>query len=883
MDKSRPEKLLEVVNKQDSNRGHLRVFLGMCPGVGKTYSMLEAAREQQKRGKKVIVACVETHGRIETQQLLQGLEVLPSKTLIYKDTKLAAMDIDRVIELRPEIVLVDELAHTNAPGARHNKRYQDVEEILDHGIDVYTTVNIQHIESRKDQVAQITGVIVRESVPDSFFENADQIEIVDIAPNELLGRLEEGKIYLGEGRADWAAQNFFKEEYLTALREIALRFTAEHVDQDLHAQMLIKGIQGPWNTNERLLVAVSHNPNAGALIRAARRMAFNLEAPWLVLHIDLGKERSEAEALALRNNLALARELGAEIVTVTDSNLLQAIQKIAIEKNVTQIVMGRPKSRFLLDLFRGGTLLDLLIQSMQGVDMHVMRLEHSPATAFWKLPNFRSSWTAYYNTACFIMALSLVAYWLLPYFGYKALGSLFLLGILVVSSLSSRGPIIMAALASALIWDYCFIPPRFTFIIREHGDIMMLFSFLITAIVGGYLTNKIRKQEELMQGREEKTRLLYELGKMLSLSKSEDEVSQVLVSAVQNRFEATAIVLVLNNEGRLSRDLNSQRLADKDWAVAQWVAEHGQAAGWSTETLSASRALCMPIKVAARTIGVLVYYANNKKQFLSMEQQLFLETVIDHVALALEGHRLTKQARVTELYEVSEKLHQTLINSVSHELRTPITAIIAAATALKDQKSSNETLVQDLIKSARRLDRVVENLLDMSRIENGVLTLQQEWFQVSELVKDLEAYQREEAPSRQLIIKGDLDLYIRADYKLLRHALANILLNAIKYSETSSPIDLELLKREAALVIIIKDRGPGIPVGSEEKIFEKFYRVPGTASGGLGLGLSIVKSIIEAHAGTIHASTRLDANSGAEFRIELPLVAVPKELTEIVK
>lgn len=885
-DRPNPEDLLEAIQKIDSkvHKGRLRVFLGMCPGVGKTYSMLKAAREQEKRGVNVAIGVVETHGRAETEELLKDLRLIPKKTLAYKGTNLYEMDLDQILKEKPALVLVDELAHTNAPGARHNKRHQDVEEILNQGIDVYTTVNIQHIDSRNDLVAQITSVLVRETVPDSFFDNADQIEVVDLSPDELLRRLKEGKVYMGD-RAIRAEENFFKIEHLTALRELALRFVAERVDQDLHDQMTIKGIEGPWNTNERLLVALSHSPYSSRLIRATKRMAHNLEAPWVALYVNNGETLNLEDRKTLQKNLELARELGAEIVTIADTDLSHAIQKICKEKNVTQIVMGRPDRRFFRDLIARGTLLDQLVRTTSKIDVHVIRAERAPKYRGFhlRLPEFNTGFIPYYNTTWFLAAVSFICYALFPYIGYRALGSVFLLAILVVSSFANRGPIFFAAIVSAIIWDYIFIPPRFTFIINSWEDWMMLFSFFVTALVGGLLTKRIKRQEKILEANEHRARNLYELGKKLTEAKDIVRIKETLSDVVNREFEAQSSVVAMNKDRKLDPP-NLYRVDEKDYAVALWSFENGKPAGWSTQTLSGSRCLCYPMKANSTTVGVILVYPNKKHKIFTVEQEAFLEAAVNQAAIVIEKIFLSEAAQAAKIYEASEKLHQTLINSVSHELRTPITTIIGTATALKDKKTfdddnARESLTDELVTSAQRLDRVVENLLDVSRLEKGALKLKKEWFEAQDLVGEVKTNLKGELQGRNVTVSADSGIFIEADFKLLQHALSNLVLNATKYSSQGSPIEIELRKSSAQVFISVKDAGKGIPEGVENDVFEKFFRVPGTAAGGLGLGLAIVKNIIELHGGSVTAANRRDGQ-GAIFKIVLPLPPMPSALKE---
>lgn len=886
-----PESLLKVIEQERSNasRGRLRIFLGMCPGVGKTYAMLKAAKEQLQRGVNAAVGVVETHGRKETEELLAGLSIYPKKELIYKETKLLELDLDSILKEKPDLVLVDELAHTNAPGSRHEKRYQDVEEMLENGIDVYTTVNIQHIESRNDQVAQITGVHVRETVPDSFLEKATQIEVIDLSPKELLQRLKEGKVYLGD-RAQAAADNFFQEEHLTALRELALRFTAEKVDQDLKSQMTMKGIEGPWNTNERLLVAISYSPYSNRLIRATRRMAYNLEAPWIALYVDTGATLSKEDKETLQKNISLARELGAEVVTIADLDLSHAIQKICIEKNVTQIVMGRPDRRFFSDILTGGTLLDQLVRETSKIDVHVIRAQRKPKYRglYLKWPTIKSGLLPYYNTAWFMAAVSFVNYGLLPYMGYRALGSIFLLSILVVATLTTFGPILFAAIVSGVVWNFFFIPPTFTFAISATEDIMMLISFFLTAVAGGFLTSRIRRQEEILENREAHSRILYEFVKELSNSKDLSLMLRVTTDAVERIFGGNCTIFPTAKDGKLSwSKYGKYPISDKEIAVAHWVFENKKPAGWSTQTLSGSRVLCLPMMGNDGIVGVLAFIPGREYRHFSIGRENLLQTIISHASVAMERFLFSEAAQNAKLLEASELLHQTLLNSVSHELRTPITALIGTSTALKDERTfsdekAREALTDELIHSAHRLDRVVENLLDISRLQKGTLQLKNEWFDIGDLATEVKSNLRDELVDRTVNLVKDESILIEGDFKLLSHALNQLVLNAARYSDPSAKIEIEMNATADKATIKVTDEGKGIPEGSESQIFEKFYRLPGTPTGGLGLGLTIASNIVSLHGGTLTARNRSD-RTGSIFEITLPMKVAPQELQEALR
>ncbi len=888
-----PDELLKGIHKNESRirRGNLRVFFGMCPGVGKTYAMLKTAQELLKSGISIAVGIVETHQRAETQALLSGLKIIPRKKIEYKGTVVEEMDIDQILKERPDLVLVDELAHTNAPEHRHPKRYQDVEELLNAGINVFTTLNVQHIESRADLVQQITGATVRETVPDSILELANQIELVDVSPQELLKRLKEGKVYLGE-RAEKAAQNFFKEEHLTALRELALRFTAEKVDDELKDYMAMKQILGPWNTKESLLVAVSHSPYSQKMIRATRRLAFNLGAPWIALYVDRGDKLDRNDHEMLIKNLALAKELGGEVLTTQDSNVSQAVKRVAREKNVTQIIMGRPDRRFWSDLFSGGTLVDQLVREAGPINVHVLGKEDSKNISgvktqnpFFYRPLIESGFFSYWFTLWGMVAVSLISYGLLPFIGYKAIGFIFLMAVIVVSIVSTIGPTLFAAAFSALTWNYFYIPPQFDFEISSSEDIMMCIIYFVITCASGFLTTKIRKQRKDLLQREFRANALYELMRDISETKGQKEIGEIVGRCIEKVFDAGTSILIMNSSGKLEvlpRSYYSPTPDEKDIGMATWSFSNRKKAGWSTDTLSNSRWMSIPLHGRSGSIGVILFAPTSSKK-LSIEQENMLDNIAHHLAIALEREQFEQKANTARLLEESEKLHQALLNSVSHELRTPLTTIVGTATALQDPATfkndqTRSILLQDLIDSVERLNRVVENLLDMTRLEGGILSLKKEFFEVNEFIQSsIQHLKRPLSENKIILNRIKNDVFVEGDCRLLEHAFSNILVNAAHYSPKGSSIEVSIEESGPNVLIKVSDEGRGIPEGSLDKIFQKFYRVPGTPTGGMGLGLSIVKSIIETHGGTITANHRAD-RSGSVISILLPRIELPLEI-----
>lgn len=879
-----PDKLLAHLKEEEAKkgRGSLRIFFGMCPGVGKTFAMLRAAQEQQNLGKNIVVGLVETHGRIDTQKMLDGLIVIPRKAIIYREKEIQEFDIDKILQLKPDIVLVDELAHTNAPSSRHNKRYQDVLELLNAGISVYTTLNVQHIESRADIVQQITGVQVRETVPDSLWDLADQIELIDISPQELIKRLKEGRVYLGD-KAARAEDNFFKEAYLVALREISLRFTAEKVDHDLKGHLSIRQLTSPWNTNERLMVAVSHSPHSAKLIKAARRMAFNLEAPWIAIHIDSGMRLNQFDQSTLFQNLNLARELGAEIISLYDSDIVAALNRVALEKNVTQIILGRPERR----MFR--ILLDRLIQNTHFVDIHIIRQEKDSAEVKKKRKAassfvfFTNGPVPYFYTFYFLITVTILGLFLSPYIGYRAIGFLYLMSVIVVGFRSTLGPILFAALLGALIWDYAFIPPRFAFQINEVEDKMMCLAFLLVGVLSGVLARKTKTKERLLISREQKTNALFNLLKDFSTATDTKGICDLTERSIQYLLEAQVTILLANGKKIITRKTTrSGDVSDKEFALALWSFDNKKTAGWSTQTLSESRCLSIPLIVPGKILGVLLFYPNSKK-ILSIEERNLLNSICSQLANALEHYMLQEQNKNIQMLEESEKLHQTLLNSVSHEMRIPLTSIMGTVSALQETKIQNnpemiKMLNSELIQSSERLNRVIENLLNINRLNSGLLTLKSEWIEVSDLVQSTISNLK---IKDHKIVVSELSsrVYLYCDERLLEHALVNLLLNAKTYSPEGTIITVEIEKDEKTIFIRVMDQGAGIPEDQREAILDKFYRLPGSPTGGVGLGLSIVKGIMEAHGGSVHVSNRTD-ETGALFSLELPWIEPPHELNE---
>ncbi len=884
-----PDTILRVLGEEDSKEksGKLRVFLGMSAGVGKTYAMLEAAQQKLKEGVDLIIGVVETHGRLETASLLNGLPQIPKNKIKYRDTQLEEMDIDAILKRKPQLVIVDELAHTNVPGSRHEKRYQDVLEILDFGIDVYTSLNVQHLESRKDSIEAITGIMIRETVPDSILERASQIELVDISPNELLKRLKEGKVYLGD-KAERAVQNFFKEDKLTALREIALRMTAERVDHDLQRFISIRKDASPWQTNERLLVAVSHSPSSEKLIRATRRLAYNLEAPWIALFVDRGIVTSDEDQAQLVKNLNLARELKAEVITTTDTDVSSAIRRISRQKNVTQVILGRPPISRFLDFIQGGTLLDRVIKNSLEVDVHVIRQESDEKQKRKFFENYlyyrtTESPLRYLNAFYLTLATSLVCGFLNKYIGYKPIGFIFLLFILIVGMFGSLSVVIFTAVLFALIWNFFFIPPTMTFSLNSIEDLVMYSAFFLVALTIGLLANRIKFHQKLTREREERTNVLYEILKDIANSFEKSVFLKKVTARVGSLLNANCGIILKSPEGQLQFDDAKEysiSLDEKERAVAFWSFQNQKPAGWSTDTLSQTKARFIPLKGQTETVGIFVFQPIKKARKLGLEQEDLLYSILAQLGISLERHFLKKRLAEAQRLKDSEQLHQTLLNSISHEMRTPLTAILASASALEDEKilkdqNAIKIVAENLQEAGTRLNRVIENLLDMSRLNSGIYSLDLQWHDFNDLlgvtIKKLAVPLARHKIKLQ--ITEDIPL-VQIDFRLMEHAISNLLINAAMYTPAGSEIEIKTRKSNGHFIFEVLDNGPGIPEEYLGKIFDKFFRVPGSPTGGTGLGLSLVKNIVELHNGTVAAISRIP--TGMIFKVELPIEPYPE-------
>jgi two-component system sensor histidine kinase KdpD len=871
-----PDALLQRIHRDEERdrRGKLKIFLGMCAGAGKTYEMLKTAQALHEKGTDVIIGYVETHGRSETMALTEGLPSIPRKHLLYKNTPVEEMDLDSLLARKPRIALVDELAHTNAPGSRHKKRYNDIVELLDNGINVYTTLNVQHLESRADTVAQITGAAIRETVPDSIVEMADEIELIDISPDDLLKRLSDGKVYTAE-RSQQAVQNFFRKGNLTALREMALRLTAERVDQQLRDYMQTEKIAGPWKSGQRLMVAISSHPHAEELIRWARRMAYGMGASWMAVYVETSAVLDDASREQLSKNIKLARELGAEVISTADENIVSALLREARQHNITQLLIGKPGKRHRLFT---KNLLDTLIDQSGNVDIYVVGVDPQPVLKrrFFAFPEAHSGMKHYAMSMGIVISAALVCSLLQSILTYQAVAMILLLTVSLLPLFMGSGPVLVAAILSALCWDFFFIPPRFTLFIARIEDVLMLLSYFSVATVTSVLSTRIRAQEKAVRQREQRAVALYSLTKDLAAARTRDEVVHVSIVNIKKYFDAEVIAFVGDTDGEISQHphrASTFSIDDKEYSVAAWTYWNEKKAGFGTDTLPFAQAAYFPLSGPRYPLGVIGVKFNSAQK-LTIDQDIFLENIIRQISSAMEREFLNEMAKQSIVVEESEKLYKTLFNSVSHELRTPITTIMTAAETMQDEKlladpDTRTDLAEEIHIAAERLNRISENLLDMTRIESGLIRPKLDWCDIHDVVNAAIGKVSNElaGDTVTLSITPSMPL-VRIDSGLIEQTLINLLYNAAVYTPRGTQITVGVFVEGHDLTIIVSDNGPGLPVSSLPHLFEKFYRVPGTKAGGTGLGLSIVKGFIDAQKGTITVIN--NPEGGARFTIRLP-------------
>ncbi len=866
-------------------RGRLKVFLGMSPGVGKTYEMLRAARRRKAEGEDVVVGVVETHGRKETMSLLRGLEVMARRPIAYRERTLLEFDIDAAIGRRPDLLLVDEYAHSNAPGSRHPKRWQDVEEILEAGIDVWTTLNVQHLESLSDVVLRITGVRQRESVPDSALSRADDIELVDITPEELRKRLAEGKVYVPE-TARLASDNFFKVENLTALRELALRRAAQTVDDQLTARLREQGAAGPWAAGERILVLVAGDAMAGPLVRTGRRMSdMMMDAPWTVAHVDRpsGARHGVGSAGKLSDALKLAEQLGGRTVVLSGDDVVRAIMDHAHNNHVTQIVLAKGRDSRLSE-WLGRSLAAELLRQARGVAVHVVTDEVEPEP---KAPkdvrlNLAGGWRGYaVGVACVIAATGL-ALLLDRTFERVDLGVIYLTAVLAAGALYGLRPALAAATVAFLTYNFLFLQPKFSFAIGSPTDVLTLIVFWGVALTTGALAGRVREQARAAQRRASAVSALLAASQRLTGIGARGEAARILAEQTAAAAGAGAVVLLpVESELTLTAGAPGKPELDAEaMAAARWAWERGEPAGHGTGTLPQARWTFRPLQGVRDRAGVAGIEAAALSPG-SDEEKLAL-ALLDQGAVAVERADLAGQAVETETLRRTDRFRGALMNSVSHDLRTPLSTVLGASTTLIDLGDKLKPAVRaDLLLSIReeaeRLSRYVGDLLDMTRLEGGGLNIRADWVDVRDVLNAAGKRVARRLGERKLArdFPAQLSL-VMVDQGLLEQALVNILENAIAYSPDGSTVELAAYEDRGAVVISIEDEGKGIPTAELERVFDKFRRMeePSDRTKGAGLGLAIARGFVEAMNGRIAAASPIQDGKGTRILISLPKAVV---------
>jgi two-component system, OmpR family, sensor histidine kinase KdpD len=875
-----PDHLLKVVQRREQRegRGHFKIFLGMAAGVGKTFAMLQRAHQLKKDGVDVVVGWVETHGRRDTAQLLEGLEVFPRRRVEHKDIVLEALDIDRLLIRRPKVLLVDELAHTNAPKSRHAKRFQDVQELLSAGIDIYTTVNIQHLESRVDTIRSITGVTVRETVPDSVLDEADEIILIDLPPEELLQRLKDGRIYPLD-RAHVAEKHFFQPGNLTALRELALRTAAGRVDRELREFKTLHGIDAAWKSSSRLMVAVFASPYSESLIRWTRQLADNAGGSWVGVYIDTGRPLSELEKALLEKNTTLVRKLGGEFATIRESDLVSGLLKIARQQHVTQIVMGKSQRLGLGNLLRGGSLVSRMLRRSGDIDIYAVTPDEGDPRDLAKLkggiqfsvlfPWGETGWL----TGTFFSVWMLAGI-LSPVVGYQSVGIVFLMAVLVAGLVFSRISVLVLAVSLSLVHNFFFIPPLHTFSIREPQDVLMHLMYFLAAFSIGHLTTRLRRQNKIIEEREERAVQLFNLAHSLSEAKGASETMRVGIGAVNRIFYGDAVIIEYEKSGKPTVAPQSQYFPDaKELAVAEWVWQNSSPAGRFTDTLPSSASIFFPLLSRKEVVGVLGLKVL-PEVFLDYDQRNFAQVIAEQIAGGLERERLHESTQKLFLLEQTEKLYRSLFDSVSHELKTPLTTIQGAAEVITDSLGSRPELISELAQQVTsetdRLLSVVDNMLDMTRLDSGTLTPKIFTYDLADILGP--ALQNIETVRESRIITVNVApglQSIRCDAPLVVQALQNILHNAVVHTPTDGQIQVLVRDVEGQQVEIqVRDNGAGLPKDNPSIVFDRFYRGRPERSGGVGLGLSIAKGFVEVQGGTLSAANHPDG--GALFSMRLP-------------
>lgn len=869
MDRPNPEELLEALHKEEMKKanGKLKVFLGLAAGVGKTFAMLEEAQTLQADGVDIVVGIVETHDREETKALLKGLKIVPLKKIIYKGKEFTELDVEAIIALNPEVVLVDELAHNNIPGSKHLKRWQDVLEILEAGINVYTTINVQHIESLNDIIRGVTEVSVRETVPDHVIDRAASIRVVDLTPDELLKRLKEGRVYFDE-QSKAASLNFFQKDKLTALRELALRYAADKIDYDLRQMALDEEKKFDRKPRETFLTAISSNPHSQKLIRMTKRHSASLDAPWIALYVDDGSELSDKKKDQLARNFALARDLGAEVISIKDPQISNGIKRIVKQKGVTQIIVGRPTKNFFLKYIKGSSLFDQLINECEEADIHIIKEETPP-------PNpergflFSHQWYLYFLILSISSFIALLNWIFLPYIEYKFVGAIFLITTFIYTFFFKIGPIFISSLFFTLTWIYFFIPPTPSFVINSEENIALVILYLISTIAISLLVTREKEHRKLLEKSEESISTLYEMVNQIAIAGSTESVLKFLSERFNRILNGVTEFAIKSLEDGIELDKLKLVTNSKEQNAALWSFNNGKEAGFSTDTLPLAENLYIPLKGYREVMGILIFRPH-KKQALSSEEKNVIYTVCRQLSYYIErSHEREKSYHYQNLLQI-QKIQKMILDRFSYAFQWPLETIQIALKTLKKYltKDEKKKFFHEIYQMESSLEVFTKNLNNISTIKElteGMTPLKKTLESVAEIIQDCCS------PTYNHPIKITLQENLPAilcDSYLIHILLNNLIVNATEYSPIGTTIEVEAKKENEYLHISVSDKGKGIPEEYLTTIFDKFSRVPGEPLPRIGLGLAIAKTIAELHEGHMKAENR--AEGGARFSLYIP-------------
>jgi two-component system, OmpR family, sensor histidine kinase KdpD len=891
-----PDALLEAARRAERTRGRLKVFLGAAPGVGKTFEMLTIGRARLKAGTDVVVGVVETHGRAETEALLDGFATIPRRAVPYHGTVLEEMDLDALLARRPSLALVDELAHTNAPGSRHPKRYQDVEELLDAGIDVLTTLNIQHVESLNDVVAQITRIRVRETVPDGVLDRADDIEVIDLNPDDLIQRLKDGKVYVPT-HAERALKHYFSRGNLTALRELALRRTADRVDDELLGHMRANAIAGPWAAGERVLVCVSEDPRSSGLVRYTKRLADRLHAPWTALSVEgpRAASLSEAERDRIAEALRLADRLGGDAVTLPGGRrIAEDVLAYARSANVNHIVTGKAKRSWLFERVNGSVVHDL-VRDSGNISVHVVPGEAFPTEPAVRRPVDAAAPRAAFDVRAYVMAVlstaaALAAALLLqPYTGVENADLMLLTAVVAVAVRWGLGPSLLSVVAASLSYNFFFLPPVYTFTIADPTNVAAFLLFTVVAVLVSNLAARARLSAVVSRSRARATERLFGFSRKLAACGTLDDVLWATCAQVAAMLKVHVVLLLPEGAAVTVRAgyPPEDRLDEADLAAAHWAFDNDRPAGRGADTLPGARRLFLPMRTGRGTIGVIGLDAHGTGPILSPEGRRLLDALADMGALAIERVRLVEDLDRAERAAETDRLRQALLTSISHDLRTPLASVLGAASTLRDLEAAlppeaRAELLGTIIEESERLNRFIVNLLDMTRLEAGAVAPNLAGQDVGETIDTALRRVEKVLSGHRVAVEMASDLpTLRLDPVLFEQVLVNLLDNAAKYAPAGTTVTVRARQDGRSVRIEILDEGDGLPEADVERVFDKFYRVRKSdgVRAGTGLGLAISRGFVEAMGGSVTAANRRD-RVGAVFTVTLPIPArtAPKDI-----